>query len=264
MSGFFGSEVHQRLQAAAEANAGQVKVTPGACQSGRFLGCDDPDRFGWEVIDSILERDGIFGFRMVPAARANELAARFAERGFRLDLWDVFTAERSDALPVSEAIVSQGLHDELRDLETPTEPESAYTRSIQQLIADEGIVPFSGSMLVGQLGPATTVAVGDNTGRVVAAAHGYLPHNAFSPYHRHAWGGLVAVATSLRGRGLGRYINARMVVSVFHDIDADHIYELVTATNAPSRRMVEACGLHLDPNVVCGLAVRSDGGRFTR
>ena len=60
---------------------------------------------------------------------------------------------------------------------------------------------FSGSMLVGDVAPATTVAIGDRDGNVVAAAHGYLPHNTYSDYHLHAWGGLVAVADSHRGRG---------------------------------------------------------------
>ena len=85
--------------------------------------------------------------------------------------------------------------------------------------------------------PAMTVAVGDRNGTIAAAAHGYLPHNAHSAYHRHAWGGLVAVAGAQRGKGLGNYINAQMIVSVFRELDATHLYELVSASNVPSRRM---------------------------
>jgi hypothetical protein len=127
-----------------------------------------------------------------------------------------------------------------------------------------GIVPFSGSLLVGAVGPATTVAVGDPEGNVVAVAHGYMPHNAHSVYHRYAWGGLVAVAESQRGKGLGNYVNARMVVDVFRDLDATHIYELVSATNIPSRRMVASCGLQLEPNLICGVIAPTEGARFTR
>jgi hypothetical protein len=54
------------------------------------------------------------------------------------------------------------------------------------------------------------------------------------------------------------------ILKVFADLDADHIYELVTASNAPSRRMVESCGLRLDPTIVSGMAVPGDSGRFTR
>ncbi|RWM91011.1 MAG: GNAT family N-acetyltransferase [Mesorhizobium sp.] len=264
MSGYFGTEVQQRLQAQAEASVDFINATPGACQTGRTMGCDDPDRFGWELIDKILNRDRICGFRMIPASKADELKSRLAKGGFRFDSWDVFSADRASALAASEAIIGRGLPDGLLDQDMPAEPDGEYTIRIQDFMAASGVVPFSGSLLAGALGPATTVVVGDETGTVVATAHGYLAHNSHSEYHRYAWGGLVAVAQSQRGRGLGNYINARMIVSVFRDLHATHIYELVSAANLPSRRMVESCGLRRDPAVVCGVATPGDGARFTR
>jgi RimJ/RimL family protein N-acetyltransferase len=264
MSGFFGSDMQQRLQAEAEARTDYIKVTPGACQTGRMFGCEDVDRLGWDVPEAVLHRDGFCGFRMIPIGKAEELGSRLGERGFQLDLRDVFTADRQRALPISEEIVRKGRPDGLRELEMPTEPAGDYTRRIQSLMADAGVVPFSGSLLTGRLGPATTVVVGDSTGAMVAAAHGHLPHNSFRRYHGHGWGGLVAVAEEVRGRGLGSYVNARMIVAVFRDLATDHIYEVVSATNKPSRRMVETCGLELDPTVVCGIASRRGTARFTR
>lgn len=43
MSGYFGTMMQQRLQAQAEASIDFVNATPGACQTGRSMGCDDPD-----------------------------------------------------------------------------------------------------------------------------------------------------------------------------------------------------------------------------
>lgn len=37
--------------------------------------------------------------------------------------------------------------------------------------------------------------------------------------------------------------NACMIVSVFCDLGATHVYDLVSASNLPSRRMVTSCGL---------------------
>ena len=122
MAGYFGTELQKHLQAQAEASADWIRTTPGACQSGRFMGCDDPDRLGWDVIDKILERDRICGFRMLPAGSANDLTARFSERGFRVDFWDVFSAERSRALGASTAIVVRGLPDGLLDLRRARRP----------------------------------------------------------------------------------------------------------------------------------------------
>jgi len=264
MSGWFGTQEQQELQAQAEAADAFIRATPGACQAGRFMGCDDPDRLGWDRIGEFIDRDGICGFRLIPAARAEDVRARLAERGCRFDTWDVFIADRASALAASETILSGGVPDGVEELAMPTDPEGDDIARIQALMGAVGVVPFSGSMLAGALGPATTVAFADRDGNVVAAAHGYLPHNIHSDRHGHAWGGLVAVAETHRGKGLGTFVNARMVVSAFNDLQATHIYELVSATNAPSRRMVEACGLRLEPGLVCGIAMPNEGARFTR
>jgi hypothetical protein len=264
MSGYFGTKMQQRLQAQAEANVDFINATPGACQAGRMMGCDDPEQLGWERIEEFLGRDGICGFRLIPAVVAEKLRSRLLERNFRFDTWNVFLADRTSALAASEAIIARGLPNGLTNLDRPTGPEGEYTARIQALMGAVGVVPFSGSLLVGALGPATTVVVGDENGAVVSAAHGYLPHNAYSPDRHHAWGGLVAVAESQRGKGLGNYINARMIASVFRDLGATHVYELVSASNVPSRRMVEACGLRLEPGLVCGLATSQESARFTQ
>jgi RimJ/RimL family protein N-acetyltransferase len=149
-------------------------------------------------------------------------------------------------------------------LDPPGDPEAAYTRSIQAEMHTAGIVPFSGSMLAGQLGPVATLVVGTPSAEVMAVAHAYLPHNRFSPYEGYAWGGLVTVVERYRGKGLGNYVNALMVVAAFDRLGATHVYELVSATNEPSRRMVESCGLRHEPGFVCGVASKIDRTRFTR
>ena len=264
MSGYFGTETQQRLQAQAEASVDFITATPGACQSGRMMGCDDPDRLGWERIDAFLERDRVCGFRLIPASKVEELRSRLSKRDYAFDTWNVFVGDHATALAASEVILSRELPDGLTNLEGPTDPESEYTGRIQALMWAAGLVPFSGSLLAGSLARTTTTAIGDDSGNVVAAAHAYLPHNAYSSYHRYAWGGLVAVAEAQRGKGLGKYLNACVIVSAFRYLDATHIYELVSATNTPSRRMVESCGLRLEPALVCGSARPKDGARFTR
>ncbi|QDZ00156.1 GNAT family N-acetyltransferase [Nitratireductor mangrovi] len=264
MSGYFGSEEQQRLQRQAEANADLITNTPGACQTGRTMGCDDPDKLGWDRITEFLDRDGICGFRLLSPEAADQIRARLLGQDYRFDAWDVFLAPRAAALAAAEAILARGLPDGLAELDRPTDPKSEYVTKIQVLMNAAGVVPFSGSLLVGALGPATTTVIGDRHGEIVAAAHCYLPHNAHSPYHRYAWGGLVAVLESKRGSGLGSYINARMIVSAFRDLDATHIYELVSATNVSSRKMVVASGLRLEPTLICGVVAAKKGARFTR
>jgi RimJ/RimL family protein N-acetyltransferase len=118
-------------------------------------------------------------------------------------------------------------------------------------------------MHVGEVVPATTIALADSDGAIIATAHAYRPHNIFSPFHDVAWGGLVAVAESQRGRKLGSYVNAMIVRAAFERLDAGRIYELASATNLPSRRMIESCGLKLEPKLKSGNATAFKE-KFTR
>jgi hypothetical protein len=263
MAGYFGTSDQQRLQARAEKHAAIIAATHGACQAGRMLGCDDADALGWDRIEAILASDGVLGFRLLPAGRLGDVEAGLAARGYRLDRWDLFLAGREAVLAACEPIVAAGLPAGFAELGPFLQPEGADLRRVQRLMVDCGIVPFSGSLLVGQVGPAVTVALADRHGEVAATAHCYLPHNEHSSHHRYAWGGLVAVSGACRGLGLGRYINARMLVAACGQLGASHVYELVSADNVASRRMVAACGLRHDPDLVCGVATAAVT-RFSR
>lgn len=235
-----------------------------AHQAGRMMGCDDPEKFGWDRIGEIIERDGVCGFRLINATHIEEIRSELSSRGCRLDTWDVFLADRDTALAASEKFARRSLPSEYSLWPTPTDPESDEVQRLQAMMAGAGLVPFSGSMLTGAIGSATTVVIGDTEGNVAACAHGYMPHNVYSPYHSCAWGGLVAVLESHRGKELGKLINALIISRVFRDLKASHIYELVSASNVASQRMVETCGLRLEPTLICGIATLNQSGRFTK
>ncbi len=131
---------------------------------------------------------------------ADQIGARLLGQDYRFDTWDVFLASRAAAPTAAEAILARGLPNGLVELDRPTDPESEYTRQIQVLMNAAGSFRSPGSLLTGALGPATTLVIGDRHEEIVAAAHCYLPHNAHGPYHRYAWGGLVAVLESPEGK----------------------------------------------------------------
>lgn len=264
MAGYFGTEQQQRLQAEAEASAGFIAATPGACQAGRTMGTDNPHEFGWQRIGEIIARDGVCGFRLIDTGSVEDIRSQLSNLGCRFDTWDVFLADRATALAAIRPILDSPLPAGLSLLPAPSEPEGEDMHRLQAMMAAAGLVAFSGSMLAGLFGKTTTIVIADAAGSIAACAHGYMPHNAFSPHHAHAWGGLVAVAEPHRGKGLGTAVNALMLDRVFRDLGASHIYELVSASNAPSRRMVETCGLHLEPALTCGIATPVEAKRFTR
>ncbi len=263
MAGYFGTEQQRSLQAKVEAASSWMKETPGACNPARLLGTDDPDRLGWKTILEILARDGVIGFRLISGAQADQAMKLLAGHGYRIDFWDVFMADRPAAERATSAVLAKGLPDGVRELPPLAGADPAEMEKLQSFMASNGIAPFSGSMLLGEFGPAITVRLAGADGELVAAAHGYFPHNGHSRHHRSAWGGLVAVSPDHRGKGLGNLANARMIASCLADLGAETVHELVSATNIASRRMVEASGLRLDPDLKSGIAL-SGGERFTR
>jgi len=263
MAGYCGTELQQRLQRRAEEVLDRASDTPGYCNGGRVVTLDDPERVGWDTVFAELERDGVLGFRMVPSDSISELILRLTDAGYRVDVHDTFTAEAVPALRLSREIISSGPPSGLRHVELPARGDEPLVASVQEFMLASGITPFAGSMLVGERNRSKTFVLMDAAGSVAATAHTYLPHNPSSAFHDHAWAGLVAVSPALRGKSLGRYINACAVVAAFADLGASVVYELVHESNPASRRMVESCGLRAQPAYKTAAATAGQE-RFTR
>lgn len=261
MSGYFGTARQIELQARAEAALPWIEETPGACNAVRIRATDDPVALGWDAIERILAEDGIIGFRLVPVTVLEGIAERLAGMGYRLDYWNVFVAARDTALARTAPLLSSGLPAGFSRMALS---QAGATR-VQEFMARNGIAPFPQKALAGENGPASTVViVNDTSGEIAATAHCCMPHNRHSPHQRMAWGGLAAVEPSVRGSGLGKLANAMMVREAFDCLGAEGIYELVAEANVASRRMVEACGLSLQPDIAGAMAVAAGNERFSR
>lgn len=262
MAGYVGTELQISRARQSDAHSEWTRTTRGACNNGRMLACDDVDAIGWPTILDVMARDGAFGFRLMPVATGRHVADEMIRHGYRLDLWDTFIASRATAMERARAILAAGLPAGLSRLDLGRDPEAAPVRQVQEFMLTNGIVPFSGSMLVGALVPGRAVAIADEQGEIAATAFTYMPHNAMSPHRDKAWGGLVAVSPTQRGRKLGLYVNAAIVEAAFEELGAVAIYEMVSETNVASRRMVESCGLVHDQTIASGAAV-ADAQRYT-
>jgi hypothetical protein len=264
MPGFYGTEQQIALQSAVEAAGDWLAQTPGACNAGRFLGTDDPELLGWDSIFDILGRDGIFGFRLVSSADLGEIEAHLQQRKFRIDFYDVFIATAAEAAASVSLILETGLPEGFNFGASLVDAGHQRTQSVQAFMASNGIAPFSGSMLIGDDGPAQTVTILDQQGNLAAAAHAYFPHNVHSKHNQSACCGLVAVSPTHRGKGLGKQVNAKIVAECVGELGATSIHEYVASTNIPSRKMLQSSGLRMDSELKGGIAVVDGAERFTR
>ena len=264
MSGFYGTEQQMALQAAVEGARDWLAQTPGASNPGRCLGTNAPKLLGWDTIFEILRRDKIFGFSLVSSGDLTEIEAQLRRDDFRVDFYDVFIASAAETSAAVTQTLAAGLPEGFRFGAPLDHAEGQRTQAVQAFMGANGVSPFSGSMLVGDDGPARTVTILDQHDNLAATAYAFFPHNVHSKHNKSAWGGLAAVSPTHRGKGLGKLVNAKMVADSIADLGATSIHEYVAATNMPSRKMVEACGLRLDPELKGGIAVPAGADKFTR
>jgi len=263
MTGFFGTNHQQDLQRRTHEMRDWIAATPGLYNAGRFVGVDDPDSLEPGMLAHMLVRDGILGLRMISPQQAARHFPPLEAAGCRIDCWDIFVGDAGNAGGRARAITARRLPEGLELLPPLDEPESPATLRVQEFLAANGLAPFPGTMLVDEASRAKTIVLAGAEG-IAATGHAYFPHNAHSPFRDHAWLGLVAVDDAWRGKGLGTQVNALLVRAAFEELGARHVYEMVAPSNIASRRMVEACGLRLDADLRCGVAVPADAARFTR
>ena len=70
-----------------------------------------------------------------------------------------------------------------------------------------------------------------------------MTHNRHSPFYKSAWVGLIAVDPEHRGLGLGKLVDAICNLAAVTELEAASTMEFVAQDNAPSRAMLESCGL---------------------
>ena len=264
MAGFFGTDRQQALQRRTHEMRDWIAATPGIYNAGRFAGVDDPDRQPWSAMETMLERDGLLGLRMISPRQAARCFPRLEAMGCRIDTWDIFVGGAHDAGRRARTVAARGMPAGIAARLPLADAEGDETRRVQRFLADGGLAPFPGAMLAARPPLAKTIALGDESGAVAATGHAYFPHNAHSRFCGHAWIGLVAVAGAWRGKGLGRLVSALLVRAAFDELDARCVYAMVAPSNEASRRMVEGCGLRLAPDLRCGVAVPARAARFTR
>ncbi|WP_040677211.1 hypothetical protein [Rhizobium mesoamericanum] len=70
------SKKQQRLQRRSDEAQTMVAASPGLVQAGRFYSTDNLDLIDWTFVDERLAKDGVFGFRTVPAMRIEDIRER--------------------------------------------------------------------------------------------------------------------------------------------------------------------------------------------
>ncbi|QIE43878.1 GNAT family N-acetyltransferase (plasmid) [Rhodobacteraceae bacterium SC52] len=241
-SPYFGGPKIRALQEARDKQVGELSDLPGAVIHGRVFSSDDPDALGWSRIREVMAEEGMVSLRGVDNATLSRACEELAEFEPVVHRWDMFMADvhslRAACVPNASAPLAEGL------FHTPkSEMTSDLVHEVQHFLSEQGVSPFSKDALMGRLFPARLLVLQHSDGRIAAAGFAAMTHNRHSPFFNVAWVGLIAVDPELRGLGLGKQVDAMSNLVALDELGASATMEFVAQDNAPSRAMLESCGL---------------------
>ncbi len=241
-SPYFGTAKVRALQQARDEQVAALADQPGAVVHARTFSSDDPVKLGWGHLRKIMSNEGMVTLRGADDATVKVAKGELNDFDPKLHIWDLFMADAKTIRDVCGAIVHRGLPDGVAripdDVMTPQK-----ARKVQAFLTEQGVSPFSTDALMGKLFPARLIALEDLDDRIVAAGFAAMTHNRHSPFYKSAWVGLIAVDPELRGLGLGKMVDAICNLAAVTELEAASTMEFVAQDNAPSRAMLESCGL---------------------
>lgn len=263
MPEYFGTVFQIEIQKQMIARHEWLAQSTTMANGGRVMNILDPDTVGWDRIREFVQSDGTVALTAMKRDGAAELLAEVFGSGFDLPQWNVHLSRSDRVLDYCGRILSQ--YDfpgswRMECLQTPGEQELS---AIQSLNLAAGVAPLPGPYLRGEIVPSFTSCLWTNEGELAAVSNATARYHKDSRFGGHVFNGSTSVDPTHRGSGFGKVVTAHVLVESQRHLRWTHALAQVAPDNAPSRRMVEACGLACDPSLVT-FGVIPRGASFTR
>lgn len=263
MRDFVGTETQIAAQRRIRDRQAWICETPGVANGGRILHFVEPERLGWARVAELAYEDGLVGFPCV--IEDDTVAAIRAHLGaeWKTPSWQACLGSPDQVLPACEALVAAITLPPGWRIDSLERPGDGQIAAVQMLNEETGVSPYPAYYSRGEAVPVLTACLSDATGTLVAtasAAYRYHPQSRLAGY---LFAGMVSVSPDQRRRGLGRLINAVMLLESQKRFGWTMAKEQVAADNAASQAMIKACGLSNEDGYV-SMAAISSGESFTR
>lgn len=263
MAEFLGTENQIALQQRLRDRQPWIAETPGVCNGGRVLHFVDPDTVGWDKVVSFAEEDRLAGFPAVPAEPTIAAIHKHLGPHWKTPTWDVFLGSPEQVLPACRAVIAAVALPPGWRVEALERPDETQIDAVQALNAATGVSPYPAYYMCGDAVPVLTLCISDADGALAATASAAYRYHPRSRLAGTLFAGMVSVSSAHRRRGLGKLVNARMLVESQARFGWTSAKEQVAADNAASRAMILACGLENSAGLVSVAAINSDE-RFSR
>ena len=257
MAEFVGSEDRIDLQRRIQKRHPWIAETPGLVNGGRIVHFLEPSTVGWDVVRQIAAEDQLVGFSAVDRISAIDDIHMHLGPVWKTPVWDVFVGEPREVSDVCKAAMAGVPIPDSWSFTATEQPTDSEITRIQELNVETGVSPYPAYYSRGGAVPIVTVCLVDERGDLVATASATDRHHLASRLAQTCFAGMVSVSPGHRGKGLGKLVNARMLMESLDRFAWRQVHEQAAPDNVPSRAMIEGCGLRPSDLVSIG-AVNSD------
>lgn len=263
MAEFVGTEAQISIQKRMRDRQSWIARTPGAANGGRVLAFDDPERVGWDKVAELVRADELAAFPMFPKQAILAMIRDHLGPHWKTPDWQVFLGTPESVLSASQSIMDSYDLPPGWCIDAQERPDNGKISAVQSLNAATGVAPYPAFFSRGDAVPIVTVCISDENGELVASASAIMRYHPESRLGGCVFAGMASVSLAQRAKGLGKLVNAAVMVESHARFQWKMAKEQVAADNRASQAMIEACGLRRDEDRVSVAAINSEEG-FTR
>lgn len=263
MAEFIGTENSIALQMRLRDRQPEIAGSPNLVNGGRILHFLDPQDTGWTRVKELAQEDGLAGFPIVEQETVLEQITQHLGVHWKTPVWHALLGSVDQVLSACEVVINavelpDGWHTIMHDC-----PDDDEITEIQALNSEAGVSPYPAYYTRSEAVPVLTACIRNCDGTLVATASVADRYHAQSRLADHVFVGMVSVSGNCRGKGLGKLVNALVLVESQERFGWKVATEQVAPDNPVSRAMIIACGLDHSAGLTSIAAINSDE-KFSR
>lgn len=263
MPEFIGTGNSIAIQKRLQNRQSRIACSPDLANGGRVLHFLDPETTGWNRVAELALEDGLAGFPVVPFDQTVAQIERHLGAHWKTPVWHALLGSDDQVLTSCDQVVrSVGVPDswqvEMNDC--PTDNQIA---EVQALNHQTGVSPYPAYYMRSEAVPVLTAGLRDAVGALVATASVAYRYHSDSRLAGHVFAGMVSVSEDHRGLGMGKLINALVLIESQRRFAWKVATEQVAPDNVTSRAMIVACGMDHSAKLT-SIAATNSGERFSR
>ena len=258
MAEFVGTDRQIDIQRKMRDRQSWIAETPGVANGGRVLAFDDPDKVGWDKVTELTQADNMAVFPQFSEEAIVAKIRRHLGPHWKTPVWQLYLGGPGRVLDASRAIIEAHDLPQGWRIEAHERPSNDQIDAVQALNMATGITPYPAFFSRGEAGAIVTACINDADGALVATAAAVMRYHRASRLGGYLFVGMVSVTVAQQGKGLGKLVNAVVLVKSHKRLSWIGVMEQVAPDNAASRAMIEACGLMRDEDKVTVAAINMD------